>query len=152
IDNHTRVYTIKPKGAVDPFLVPCDFDTEGGGWAIIQRRVDGSVDFDRDYETYKNGFGNLGGEFWLGLEKIHQMTDSTVYELLISMTGVDDVTRKPRYTTFKVGSEATGYLLSVTGNLGQPGSLLERNGNQKFSTFDNDQDTSSDNCAKNRGM
>ena len=33
---------------------------------MIQRRVDGSVDFYRDWFEYDNGFGHLEGEFWLG--------------------------------------------------------------------------------------
>nr|CAI5868210.1 unnamed protein product [Callosobruchus analis] len=152
IDNRSRVYTIKPKGAEEPFQAPCDFETDGGGWTIIQRREDGSVNFSQNYETYKNGFGNLGGEFWLGLEKIHQMTETAAYELLILMTDSKNVTRDARYIIFKVGSEATGYVLSV-GGLSGDGDILQRSNNQKFSALDKDQDSDdSRDCAKERGM
>lgn len=51
--------------------------TDGGGWTYIHNRVDGSQDFYQDFESYKSGFGNLAGEFWLGLEYIHQLTGNS---------------------------------------------------------------------------
>ena len=43
--------------------VYCDQKTDGRGWTVIQRRVDGSVNFFRDWVNYKNGFGQLQNEF-----------------------------------------------------------------------------------------
>ena len=52
-------------GSVDSYEVWCDFD-EDHSWTIIQKRLDGSVDFERDWIDYKNGFGHLETEYWLG--------------------------------------------------------------------------------------
>ena len=45
----------------------CDMKTAGGGWTVIQRRVDGSEDFFRSWRSYKQGFGSLLHDYWLGL-------------------------------------------------------------------------------------
>ena len=74
------VYEIDPDGK-GSFKVLCDMTTSGGGWTVFQRRLDGSVDFYRGWQDYKNGFGNLNGEFWLGLDKIHRITTPTKNEL-----------------------------------------------------------------------
>ena len=69
------IYSIDPDGN-GPMNVSCDMVTDGGGWTVIQRRVDGSTDFYLDWADYKRGFGSLTGNFWLGNDKIHRLTTS----------------------------------------------------------------------------
>ena len=52
----------------------CDQTTAGGGWTVIQEKMDGSVNSNSTQDDYKHGFGNLVGEFWLGLDKINRLT------------------------------------------------------------------------------
>lgn len=52
----------------------CDMETAGGGWTIIQRRKSGLVSFHRDWKQYKQGFGSIRGDFWLGNEHIHRLS------------------------------------------------------------------------------
>ena len=49
-------------------------ETDSGGWTVFQRRKDGSLDLNRNWVDYEEGFGDLTGEFWLGLSKVHRLT------------------------------------------------------------------------------
>ena len=100
------------------FPVFCDQTTAGGGWTVFQKRLDGSVDFYRNWTDYKQGFGNLSGEFWLGLDKIHRLTSQTKNTLRVELEDFDGNTAYAEYDTFAVGNEADKYRLSVAGYTG----------------------------------
>ena len=78
---------------------------------VFQRRVDGSVDFYRSWVDYKNGFGVLSGEFWLGNENIHSLTSSGNNVLRIDMEDFEGETRHAAYTNFSIEGESTYYTL-----------------------------------------
>ncbi|KAK3777354.1 hypothetical protein RRG08_012019 [Elysia crispata] len=61
--------------------VLCEIQTDGGGWTVIQRRAAGDVDFYRNWTAYREGFGSLTGDFWLGNEATYNLTDTYPYEL-----------------------------------------------------------------------
>ena len=67
----TGIYRIQIPGMSDSD-VRCDM-AEDGGWIVFQRRLDANVEFDRNMTEYINGFGQLNGSFWLGLDKIHRL-------------------------------------------------------------------------------
>ncbi|XP_054876228.1 microfibril-associated glycoprotein 4-like [Poeciliopsis prolifica] len=125
-------------------------DSEGGRWTVFQRRMDGSVNFYRPWAEYKRGFGNAAGEYWLGLDNIHELTRSQNYELMVDMEDFEGNKTFALYSSFKVDAECEGYLLHVSGfnNKGGAGDSLVRHNGMKFSTFDKDQDESGGNCAK----
>ena len=61
--------------------VYCDTINGGGGWLVVQRRQDGSVDFNRGWGEYEDGFGKLTGEFWYGLRALHCLTGQGGWEM-----------------------------------------------------------------------
>ncbi|XP_022920297.2 fibroleukin-like [Onthophagus taurus] len=135
------IYRIKPESAPTPFMVFCDMESRDGGWTVIQNRFDGSQEFFKNWHEYKHGFGNLGGEFWLGLNNIYYLTGNEVNELLIELEDFDGVSAYARYTAFSLGSELEGYALKVLGGYsGNAGNSLIYHAGNKFSTKDIDND------------
>ncbi|XP_065890115.1 ryncolin-1-like [Dysidea avara] len=139
----------------------CDAITAGGGWLVIQRRQDGSVDFNRDWIDYEDGFGSLTGEFWYGLRAIHCLTNRGQWELRIDYTFTNGTKGYLSYSNFSVGPATEQYLLTISGFDGvtddpfytiQKSSVWSLNG-WKFTTRDRDNDRWSRNCAvHNNGL
>ena len=140
------VYTINPDHT-QPFEAFCDMTN--GGWTVIQRRVDGSVDFYRGWEEYVAGFGDLCGNLWAGLDKIHTLTAEYDVELYVYMESFEDESRFAQYNSFSVGDASSGYRLKVSGYSGTAGDAMDYHDDLIFSTYDRDQDNySSKNCAQ----
>ncbi|XP_066302108.1 ficolin-2-like [Branchiostoma lanceolatum] len=151
--NTSGVYTIQPNASSEPFQVYCEMEN-GFGWTVIQKRFNGSVDFARDWETYKNGFGALVGEFWLGNDKINQISNAQIYLLRIELENWSSESRYAEYDGFYIEDEAAKYLLHVgaySGTAGDGGLGLSYHNGRKFSTHDQDNDVWSDNCATVHG-
>ena len=129
---------------------------ENESWMVIQRRRNGSVDFhDKGWQDYKRGFGDYLDNYWMGLEKIHEITSSGSYELFIGFTRSNYPTpvfwKHAIYTGFSVESEDTYY--KMTYNTYKEGTVsanrLDMHNNQPFTTYDSDNDGVDDvNCAE----
>ena len=119
-------------------------DTEGGGWIVFQRREDGSVDFYRNWTTYEEGFGYLNGEFWLGLSKIHRLTNlNYITKLRVDLEDFENETRYAEYSEFTIGNSSNNYTITVQGYSGNAGNGLLQGGIDQvaqFSTKDRDND------------
>uniref|UniRef100_A0A3B3Y599 Fibrinogen C-terminal domain-containing protein n=1 Tax=Poecilia mexicana TaxID=48701 RepID=A0A3B3Y599_9TELE len=144
------VYPIQPTDS-EPFDVFCEMTTDGG-WTVIQRRQDGSMDFDQLWQAYEKGFGSLNGEFWLGLENIHAIAKDGSYTLNIKFSDWGDDSASVRFP-FELGGKETNYSLLIQ----EPGTTdtLESSLTTDlalslpFSTRDQDNDRKGDiNCAK----
>ncbi|RMX47540.1 hypothetical protein pdam_00002188 [Pocillopora damicornis] len=135
-----------------PFQVLCDMTTDGGGWTTFQRRMNGSVDFYVDWESYKKGFGNLEGEFWLGNDYLQRLTASASMVFRFDMEDYEGDRRFAEYTTFAVADESDDYRVTIDGYRGTAGDSLASHTRpiryvalQLFSLFSlNDQFTTKD--------
>uniref|UniRef100_A0A182N9Q4 Fibrinogen C-terminal domain-containing protein n=1 Tax=Anopheles dirus TaxID=7168 RepID=A0A182N9Q4_9DIPT len=128
----TGVYFLQPDpGTNFTFEVLRDWTNNhgfGGNWIVFQRRFNGSVNFFRNWTEYKHGFGELRGEHWLGLDKLHAIVSSRPHELLIVMEDFEGVVAYAHYDDFRIGNESEK--------------------DEQFSTHDQDNDKHASNCAK----
>ena len=144
------VYTIDPHCPnKKPFKVYCT-----NQYTVFQRRMDGSVNFNRGWAEYVSVFGDIWGEHWLGLEKIHCLTTRTARtEMRIDMADFRGNKKYAYYNFFMVGNAASKYKLQVAGYSGTAGdSILYGSGRDNingmaFSTPDRDNDFAGYNCA-----
>ncbi|XP_078292481.1 fibrinogen C domain-containing protein 1 isoform X1 [Panthera onca] len=146
------IYSVFPTHYPAGFQVYCDMRTDGGGWTVFQRREDGSVNFFRGWEAYRDGFGKLTGEHWLGLRRIHALTTQAAYELHVDLEDFENGTAYARYGSFGVGlfsvdPEEDGYPLTVADYSGTAGDSLLKHSGMRFTTKDRDGDHSENNCA-----
>lgn len=140
-------YKIYPDGE-NPLTVLCDMDTDGGGWIVFQRRYDGTVNFFREWNDYKQGFGNQLSEFWLGNDNIHRLTSSGTHEFRVDLTDYENNYSFATYASFALSGEGENYKLHIgafTG--GSAGDSLTYHNDRPFSTKDRDNDVYPDNCA-----
>ncbi|ROL45478.1 Fibrinogen beta chain [Anabarilius grahami] len=161
----SQMYLIRPDALSTPYKVFCDQTSQNGGWVVIQNRMDGSVDFGRRWDDYRRGFGNIAfdvgkghcqtpGEYWLGNERISQLTKMGPTELLVEMEDWSSSKVYAQYEQFTVQGEANNYILAVgrysgtAGNtfldgatelFGENRTMTIHNG-MMFSTYDRDND------------
>ena len=141
------MYTVNPTNKTS-FEVYCDMKTDGGGWTVFHKRFDGFVGFYRGWDEYKNGFGDVNGEYWLGNEKIHQLTEIPS-QLRVEIKTKSNGNKYAKYSNFTVTNEASNYTLFVGFYSGTATDRLTYHNGMAFTTKDRDNDKhgSNKNCA-----
>ncbi|XP_045215516.2 techylectin-5A-like [Mercenaria mercenaria] len=82
----TGVHEIKLWKSRKTLNVFCDMDTAGGGWTVFQNRFDGAINFNENFTAYETGFGELEGEFWLGLRYVQEIADQSATEIRLDLS------------------------------------------------------------------
>lgn len=137
------IQTIQVKGIAEPFQVFCDNITSDFPWIVMQRRVSRSVDFNRNWISFTNGFGDVDDNYFIGLEKIYRLTSTQPYELYIHLENFKSQIGYARYSYFRISSLQYKYQLVDLGNFtGNVFNALSENRNARFSTYDKDNDMS----------
>ena len=126
----------------------CDTITDGGGWLVVQRRKDGSIDFNKFWWEYEMGFGSLTGEFWYGLRALHCLTGQGGWEMRMDIKLANGTNIFLQYEQFKVASAKDKYKLTVGRFQGTTTDPMAYHNEMHFTTIDSDNDQwSGGNCA-----
>ena len=130
---------------------------ESDGWLVWFRRLDDTVHFNRSWEEYVSGFGDPGGNYWIGLDTLSLITGSdTNYTLRVEISS-SVAGEWFDYKSFAVGNVSTNYTLLVqspsSANFMAKSYLaMEILDGQQFSTWDRDNDEKLlENCSQSRG-
>ncbi|XP_052020329.1 tenascin-X isoform X35 [Apodemus sylvaticus] len=129
-----------------PLDVFCDMETDGGGWLVFQRRMDGQTDFWRDWEEYAHGFGNISREFWLGNEALHSLTQAGDYSMRVDLRAGKEAVFA-QYDFFRVDSAKENYRLHLEGYHGTAGDSMSYHSGSVFSARDRDPNNLLISCA-----
>ncbi|XP_057607669.1 tenascin-X isoform X1 [Chionomys nivalis] len=129
-----------------PLDVFCDMETDGGGWLVFQRRMDGQTDFWRDWEEYAHGFGNISREFWLGNEVLHSLTQAGDYSMRVDLRAGKEAVFA-QYDFFRVDSATENYRLHLEGYHGTAGDSMSYHSGSVFSARDRDPNNLLISCA-----
>ncbi|XP_035229138.1 techylectin-5A-like [Stegodyphus dumicola] len=130
--------------------VYCDMEDDNGGWTVIQRRgdFDSAKDyFYRDWVSYKNGFGDLTKDFWLGNDNTFALTNERSNQIKITLTDWEGNTTYAIYDEFWIDNEYHNYTAHVMGYRGTSGDSFSYVNGVPFSTKDKDNDILEGSCA-----
>ncbi|XP_066552753.1 angiopoietin-2a [Amia ocellicauda] len=139
--NSNGVYSLARPNSTEPIKAYCDMESSGGGWTVLQRRMDGRLDFHRTWKEYKTGFGDPAGEHWLGNEFVSQLTNQQPYVLRIQLKDWEGNEGYSQYEQFYLSPEVQNYRIHLKGYSGTAGKIssLVQPGSD-FSTKDADND------------
>ena len=90
-------------------------------WIVVQQRIDSTTSFNVPWVNYTAGFGTFNINYWMGLEKIYQMTISRACRLRIEMLNDLNKWLSVEYDSFYLDGESAAYTIHVSGYSGDLG-------------------------------
>ncbi|GBN61256.1 Techylectin-5A [Araneus ventricosus] len=151
------VYTIYPRSRLascKSIDVYCDMETDGGGWTVIQRRGqygNGEDYFVKKRKEFKEGFGNLKREFWLGNDKIYSITNQGQYAVRMDMKHENGTSSFSRYENFWIENEDAKYTLRLSECSGPGGDSIGNHDGWAFYTVDQPNKSEDENTTRSGG-
>ena len=117
------------------------------------------MDFNRNWNDYRDGFGDVAHEHWLGNSLLHVMTSTDSnnrnYTLRIDLSDWQGGQRHAVYSGFRIASECDNFKLdfdAFVASESNVGDSLSAHNGMQFSTADRDNDINqSGACATNHG-
>ena len=77
------------------------------------RRFDGFLAFNRDWDSYVEGFGDLSGEFWLGLRSMRKIHADNKFSIRFDLEAPDGSKEYAEYKDCGMENWSSGYKLKV---------------------------------------
>ncbi|XP_045584996.2 LOW QUALITY PROTEIN: uncharacterized protein [Procambarus clarkii] len=127
----------------------CDLETGDGGWTVIQRRgMFGPpyLNFTRNWQQYKDGFGDITREFYWGNDNIYRLVKDQEMMIRFDLWDFEGRYAYAEYLSFSIGAEADNYRLNVFGYRGNASDSFSAHNGYLFSTFDKDNDEAPECC------
>jgi len=126
---------------------------------LVQQNVDRSAFFNRSWEEFKVGFCDTRGNYWLGNERLHQLTYNGRYKLRFDLQTHGNLSWSyAEYSSFAVFNETSNYKMTVSGYSGNAGDAFSHHDGMMFTTYDRDNDmwnytryNTTGNCAARNG-
>ena len=124
---------------------------------MIRQNIDGSNFFNRSWAEFKVGFNDSRGNYWLGNDLLHELTQSDRYKLRFDLQKRGSLSwYYVEYTSFVVFNETYNYKMLASGYSGNAGDALSYHDGMMFTTYDRDNDpwtsaTYNNNCAVYNG-
>jgi len=112
------IYRVDPLANNAGFGVYCD-QGNGGGWTTLLRRYDGTLNFDRGWNAYRDGLGDLTGEFWVGLATLHKLTGGATFTIRFDLESPDGEKKYAEYSGSKLGSWKSKFRITVGNYTGE---------------------------------
>ena len=109
--NDARVNRIKAEDAITITLIILCTDIESKWRTIQQRTKPGSFGAKNNESTYRQGFGKLKDNYWIGLDKIYNLTRNNPMKLRLYYETTDGSIGVAFYNKFYIGDESSNFAL-----------------------------------------